>query len=125
MSEATRRRACRAVLAMLVPLCSLLGAVPVSAQNHPVLDPKGFQQNRDYFSGAPFENIDTLSGALVLTFTDLVLPGNGGWDVRFQRTYNSKSGRWTFGPADIPLYVSDPPYPTGVTPESQEKPPRS
>ena len=36
-------------------------------------DGKGFQQNRDYFSGAPFENIDTLTGHVILTFTDLRL----------------------------------------------------
>jgi hypothetical protein len=38
----------------------------------------------------PFEHIDALTGSLVLTFTDLVLPGNGGHNFVWQRTYNSK-----------------------------------
>ena len=50
----------------------------------------GFDQNRDYFSGLPMEHIDPMSGNLILTFTDLVLPGNGGFDLKIQRIYNSK-----------------------------------
>ncbi|HJS74698.1 MAG TPA: DUF6531 domain-containing protein, partial [Vicinamibacteria bacterium] len=50
----------------------------------------GFDQNRDYFSGLPMEHIDPMSGNLILTFTDLVLPGNAGFDLRIQRVYNSK-----------------------------------
>ncbi len=55
-----------------------------------VFDASGFVQNRDFFSQLPYEHIDPLSGNLVLTFTDLVLPGNAGFDLRIQRTYNSK-----------------------------------
>jgi hypothetical protein len=79
------------------------------AQGDPaaVLHAPGFQQNRDYFSALPFENIDTATGGLVLTFTDLVLPGNAGRDLRFQRTYNNKVGYWTFGIAGVPLQVGD------------------
>ena len=40
----------------------------------PIFDAKGFQ--RDYFSALPFEHIDTATGGLTLTFTDLVRPGN-------------------------------------------------
>lgn len=31
-----------------------------------------------------------MTGNLLLTFTDLVLPGNAGFDLKIQRTYNSK-----------------------------------
>ncbi len=31
-----------------------------------------------------------MTGSLVLSFTDLVLPGNASRDLAFQRTYNSK-----------------------------------
>ena len=55
-----------------------------------VFDAWGFVQNRDFFSQLPYEHIDPLSGNLLLTFTDLVLPGNAGFDLRIQRTYNSK-----------------------------------
>ncbi len=76
-----------------------------SAQGDPVFDAAGFQQNRDYFSGAPFEHVDTVTGNLILTFTDLVLPGNGGSELRFQRTFNAKNdghSDWTFGIAGVP-----------------------
>lgn len=76
---------------------------------HPVNDAPGFQQHRDYFSEMPFEHIDTLTGSLVLTFTDLVLPGDAGRELKFQRTYNSKGGNaWTFGIPGIPLRISNP-----------------
>lgn len=50
----------------------------------------GFSPTRDYFSELPYEHIDPLTGNLLLTFTDLVLPGNAGLELRIQRTYNSK-----------------------------------
>jgi hypothetical protein len=49
----------------------------------------------------PIEHFDPATGSLIRTFTDLVLPGNGGRDLRFQRTYDSKGnsdvGSWIFG----------------------------
>src|SRR3972149_1340028 len=32
----------------------------------------------------------TFSGNLMLSYTDIILPGNGGLDLKIQRTYNSK-----------------------------------
>lgn len=50
----------------------------------------------------PWEQIDAYSGNLLLSFTDLVLPGNAGLDVVLTRTYNSKgSNPWTFNPEKI------------------------
>ncbi len=83
------------------------GAFPALAQDA-IFDAAGFKQNRDYFSEQPFEHVDTLSGGLVLTFTDLALPGNAGRELRFQRTYNSKTGHWTFGIAGVPIGVLNP-----------------
>jgi uncharacterized protein RhaS with RHS repeats len=37
------------------------------------------------------EMIDPFSGNLQLTFTDLVIPGNGGLDIKIQRTYNANN----------------------------------
>lgn len=83
------------------------------AQGTPsAFDAKGFQDNRDYFSGAPSEYIDTVSGNVVLTHTDLVLPGNGGRDLRFVRTFNAKDGRWIFGVSGLPRLTE------GSTPDS-------
>ena len=80
----------------------------------PVFDAKGFQQARDYFSPLPFENVDTTSGNLVLTFTDFILPGNAGFDLRLTRTYNSKNSSWSIGIAGVPLSVA----PLGTNAES-------
>jgi len=97
-------------------LGALLICTPAQASaqqsSHPVLDAPGFQQHRDYFSELSFEHIDTLTGNVVLTFSDLVLPGNAGRELRFQRTYNSKTGSWTFGIAGVPLHIVNPSYPT-------------
>jgi len=57
----------------------------------PVFDATGLQENRDYISQEPFEHIDTVTGSLVLSFTDLVLPGNAARDLRFTRTGNRKT----------------------------------
>lgn len=98
----------RRVLLGLVLLCvctsdgNLVGQEPGP---DPVIDARGFQQNRDYFSPLPFEHIDTTTGSLVLSFTDLVLPGNAGFNLTFARTYNSKGGGWTFGLQEFPLVV--------------------
>jgi hypothetical protein len=83
----------------------------------PVFTASGVHKDRDYFSGADFERIDTLNGNLVLTFTDLVLPGPAGMDLRFQRTYNSNGTPsmtpvWNFGIAGVPLTIQ---YPDGPT----------
>ncbi len=63
------RTGCGRHITTAVLVAALSSAAPAAAQDHPILDAAGFQQNRDYFSQAPFENIDTLSGGLVLTFT--------------------------------------------------------
>ena len=85
----------------------LLSGLPVFAQI-PAFEDDGFQKNRDYFGRLPYEHIDTLTGNLVLTFTDFVLPGNNGLDIRFQRTLNSKRrAHWTFGLAGVPMFIRD------------------
>ena len=99
-----RQWLCMAVAA--IPILAT-GAAPAAAQQHPVADATGFQPTREYFSQLPFEHVDTFTGSLVLTFTDLVLSGNQGRDLRFQRTFNSKSGRWTWGLARYPLHIRD------------------
>lgn len=79
--------------------CAVLASSAVPAIAADVFDDRGFNRNRDFFSQLPFEHIDPLTGNVLLTFTDLVLPGNAGFDLRIQRTYNSKiykgNGDWT------------------------------
>jgi hypothetical protein len=91
--------------------------------SHPGLDAPGFQPNRDYFSQMPFEHVDAASGGLILTFTDLVLPGNAGRELRFQRTYNSKANGWSFGILGYALTIIDPDIPAGVPQDIQERTP--
>ena len=67
---------------------ALVGSTAWAAD--PVIDGKGFGPNRELVSQLPFEHVDPMTGNLLLTFTDLELPGNGGFDLRIQRTYNSK-----------------------------------
>jgi YD repeat-containing protein len=71
-------------------LTCLAALSPAIALADQVFDAWGFNQNRDYFSQLPYEHIDPMTGNLLLTFTDVVLPGNAGFDLRIQRTYNSK-----------------------------------
>ena len=66
-----------------------VGLASVAAPDE-IFDARGFNPNRDFFSQLPYEHIDPLTGNLLLTFTDLVLPGNAGFDLKIQRTYNSK-----------------------------------
>ena len=71
-------------------LALLLLAAPALPAAHPVFDARGFDPEREFLSELPFEHVDPMTGNLLLTFTDLVLPGNAGFDLRVQRTYNSK-----------------------------------
>ncbi len=86
----------------------------------PVFDARGFNKNREFFSQLPFEHIDPMTGNLLLTFTDVVLPGNAGFQLRIQRSYNSKIYRFhspgrtgptaaatTLGTADVALASTD------------------
>ena len=72
----------------------------------------GFKSGRSYFSPEPWEHYDPVSGNVLLTFTDLVLPGNAGRSLSIQRTFNNQvSGdaaqvsRWTFGFPGIVMRV--------------------
>jgi YD repeat-containing protein len=53
-------------------------------------DELGFKKNKAYLKFSPEEYVNVFSGNLLVTHTDLTLPGNGGLDLKLQRTYNSK-----------------------------------
>lgn len=95
------------IVRALVAVCvvATLAAEAGAQGTNPIYEAKGFQANHDYFSAMPFEHIDTATGALILRFTDLALPGNGGRVIRFQRTYNSKDNRWTYGIEGVVLRI--------------------
>jgi YD repeat-containing protein len=89
--------ACSGVLLLLLACSASAGA-----QENP-LEATGVQPSRAYVSVLPWEQIDAYSGNLILTFTDLVLPGNAGFDLALTRTYNNKGGgaHWTFNPGKV------------------------
>ena len=69
-------------------------------------EPLTLQADRAYFSQLPFESIDAVSGNLVLSFTDLVLQGNGGMGIAVGRSMNygaANGPAWTIAPAGIPI----------------------
>lgn len=50
----------------------------------------GIHPNRALINGGPAESIDPFTGSLQWHFTDLHLPGNGGFDLKVIRSYK----RW-------------------------------
>ncbi len=86
----TARRGKTAVfLALATQGLVMLGAATAGAADADI-DNRGFNARRDFVSQLPFESADPMTGNVILSFTDLVLPGNAGFDLRVQRTYNSK-----------------------------------
>jgi len=116
------------VIAITMLVAVIVCAVDAYAQN-PTLDPtvladnltQGFHADRNYFSPEPWEHFDPVTGNIILTFTDLTLPGNAGRELHFQRTFNnlrSISGpnavsRWTFGFPNIVMRVIEHPITAG------------
>src|SRR4026209_1071939 len=92
-------------LAVLVALLASRAAAQTTLE----LDRIGVQQHRDYLRLQPFEQVDTQASNLIITLSDLVLPGNAGHDLRFQLTYNSESdtcnAMWRFGIPGVPMKV--------------------
>jgi len=50
----------------------------------------GLSPNRDYVNQQMNEHIDPFSGKLQFHYVDLFIPGNGGLDIKVQRSYNSQ-----------------------------------
>jgi hypothetical protein len=67
----------------------LVLSLPYPLAANEIFDARGFNPNRPSSTQLPFEHIDPLTGNLLLVFTDLTLPGNAGFDLAIQRTYNS------------------------------------
>jgi RHS repeat-associated protein len=114
---------------VLLPLfvCLLAHSARSAAPQAPpasAFDPVGLQPSRGYFSQLPFEAVDMVNGHLTLRFTDLVLPGNAGLDLRLTRTYNRDAwgGAWFFGFTDVPVRVASPVAPPPPPPGEQQDP---
>src|SRR4029078_9352370 len=104
-------------LSLVAVILVTLFASHVTAQTTLELDRLGVHHHRDYLRLPPFEQIHTPARHLILTLTDLLLPGNAGHDLRFQLTYNSESdtgnATWRFGIPGVPVRVlQDQSWPT-------------
>ena len=64
----------------------------------------GARPERGYFSSQPWERVDVVNGNLTLMYTDLVLPGNAGMDLRITRTYRhqSEANAWSLSFVGVP-----------------------
>ena len=82
LSVTQRRYTVVAAIAMLIP-----GSGRASAQSP--FRHSGFDSKHATYSPLPNEHVDPASGALSVVATDLVLPGNAGFDLRITRIYNS------------------------------------
>ena len=51
----------------------------------------GVNPNRDYVNHSANERIDPFTGKLQWSFTDFEIPGNGGFNLRVQRSYSSRN----------------------------------
>ena len=64
-------------------------AMRLQSGDGPYFDPVGLQADRGYFSELPWEFVDMSNGNVLAKFTDLVLPGNAGMNLKFVRQYNA------------------------------------
>ncbi len=58
------------------------------------MEAKGVIPEHGAVSFFPWEHIDACTGDVLLSFTDLVLPGSAGFNLTVQRTYNGKDQVW-------------------------------
>jgi hypothetical protein len=81
-----------ATLACLLLALCLFVVTPARAQVQDAAAALGIGATHGTVSFAPWEQIDTFTGNVLLTFTDINLPGNAGFDLTIRRHYNSKNG---------------------------------
>ena len=72
---------------VVVTAAFVLSAASASAQTP--FRHSGAESKHSGYSMLPGEHIDPASGSLSLVATDLVLPGNAGFDLRVTRVYSS------------------------------------
>jgi YD repeat-containing protein len=102
------------VLVSLIQLARPAGALAQAGPD--LLQTKGFVAEHNWFSPFDWEHFDAVTGNIMLTFSDLVLPGNAGRELRFQRVFNSHYGiddqsRWRFGIAGMVMKIVEKPDP--------------
>ena len=81
-------------MSKLIHAIGLMGALSLDATAvDPVIkdyyDAPGIYPTRDYVNQHFGEHIDPFSGRLQLQYVDIFIPGNGGFDLRIQRSYSN------------------------------------
>jgi YD repeat-containing protein len=79
-------------LPWLVMLCGLGGNAWADGVNEAIpsyYQEAGISKTRSYINQNDAEHIDPFTGKLQFHFVDLFIPGNGGLDLKVQRSYNS------------------------------------
>src|SRR3989304_4638210 len=72
-------------------LCPTIALSNVRSQMPDFYAEPGLNPFRDQVSANADERIDPFSGSLHLGHVDLFIPGNGGLDIKIQRSYNSNN----------------------------------
>lgn len=72
-------------------LCNFLSEVTANPSIPNQYQEAGLYPNRDYLNHHLGEFIDPFQGSLQLQHVDIVLPGNGGFDLKVQRSYNLRT----------------------------------
>ena len=89
-SFSARRAILRLCLSIAACLASAARADLSDYQPTSMYDAKGTSGPRGFASAAPEESVDPFSGNLIISHTDLMLPGKAGLDLLLRRVYNSK-----------------------------------
>jgi RHS repeat-associated protein len=108
MSHGKRQQAIFGVV--IVVALALATATPAAAQTDDPMEALGNVPRHGSLSLVPWEHIDTYTGNAVLSFTDLVLPGNAGSTLAVQRVFNTKDATWRWLIAPQILYLGQYPF---------------
>lgn len=91
-------------LPWLVMLCGLGGNALADGLGEPIpsyYEEPGISKTREYINQHGNEHIDPFTGKLQYHFVDAFIPGNGGLDLKVQRSYNSLNDTFTVTPANL------------------------
>ncbi len=84
-----RTRLVARVLVSLLGVLALNGVLKAQEALPDFYKEPGLYPNRDYVNQHATENVDPFTGALQIHSTDIYLPGNGGFDLKVIRSFNS------------------------------------
>ena len=107
MSSLSARPGARLRIGLLLGTC-LLAATPALAQVEQSTAALGIGTNHGSLSFAPWEQIDAYTGNVLLTFTDIDLPGNAGFNLTIRRHYNSKNRFYPYFDYGFPTVCTSP-----------------